>query len=108
MAAAWGSLQRAALFLLPMAAAQLAMTPPRGWNSWDAFEWHGGNLTEDEFRATAQAMQANLLPFGYDTVTVRWTFPPRLQIPPAGIHSRCAGRRVLGAARRGVWPSRLD
>ncbi|EDQ91262.1 uncharacterized protein MONBRDRAFT_23493 [Monosiga brevicollis MX1] len=62
-----------ALLLLAAAAMGgtiLAPVPPKGWNSWNVFEWNGGNFSEAEFRETAQAMAKVLLPFGYDTITV--------------------------------------
>lgn len=51
-----------------------AKTPPMGWNSYDAF---GDSVTEDEVLANAQALRANMLRHGYDTVVVdyRWYDP---------------------------------
>ena len=34
-----------------------ALTPPMGWNSWDCF---GPSVTEDEVKANADYMAANL------------------------------------------------
>jgi alpha-galactosidase len=46
-------------------------TPPMGWNSWDAF---GTSVTEEEVRATADAMAEKLTPFGwiYLVVDIQW------------------------------------
>lgn len=53
---------------------QLALTPPLGWNSYDAF---GDSVTEDEILANAAWMQEHLQPLGWDTVVVdfRWYDP---------------------------------
>jgi hypothetical protein len=53
---------------------QLALTPPLGWNSYDAF---GDSVTEAETLANAQWMLQHLHPFGWDTVVVdfRWYDP---------------------------------
>ncbi|MFO1476284.1 MAG: NPCBM/NEW2 domain-containing protein [Verrucomicrobiota bacterium] len=67
-----------ALFALCAAAAQadpafwkFAPTPPMGWNSWDCF---GTTLTEAEAKTQADAMAAQLKPFGwtYFTVDIQW------------------------------------
>ena len=52
----------------------LALTPPLGWNSYDAF---GDSVTEAETRANAAWMQAHLQPLGWDTIVVdfRWYDP---------------------------------
>ena len=49
----------------------LALTPPLGWNSYDAF---GDAVTEAETLANAAWMKENLQPFGWDTIVVdfRW------------------------------------
>jgi hypothetical protein len=49
----------------------LAMTPPMGWNSYDAF---GDAVVESEVLANAQWLKEHLQPFGWDTVVVdfRW------------------------------------
>ena len=48
-----------------------ALTPPMGWNSWDCF---GPSVVEDEVKANADYMAANLLEFGWEYVVVdiRW------------------------------------
>ena len=53
---------------------QQALTPPLGWNSWDIF---GTTVTEAQIQAQADAMQAELLPAGYDilTVDIQWYEP---------------------------------
>ena len=46
---------------------QLPMTPPMGWNSWDAY---GLTITEAEFRANAEWMSKHLKPFGWQYAVV--------------------------------------
>jgi len=50
---------------------RLALTPPLGWNSYDAF---GDSVTEAETRANADWLKAHLQPVGWDTVVIdfRW------------------------------------
>jgi hypothetical protein len=50
---------------------QLALTPPMGWNSYDAY---GDSVTEAETLTNALWLQDHLQPFGWDTVVVdfRW------------------------------------
>ena len=45
-----------------------------GWNSWDAY---GPSVREDEIKANAEYMAANLLKYGWDTVVVdiQWYAP---------------------------------
>lgn len=52
----------------------LALTPPMGWNSYDAF---GDNVVESEVRANARYLAENMQPFGWDTIVVdyRWYDP---------------------------------
>ena len=52
----------------------LALTPPLGWNSYDAF---GDNVVESEFLANARYMAAKLQPVGWNTVVVDycWSDP---------------------------------
>ena len=47
--------------------AQVAKTPPMGWNSWDCF---GVSVTEAEVRANAEFMARHLKPFGWEYVVV--------------------------------------
>ena len=49
----------------------LALTPPMGWNSYDAF---GDSVRESEVISNAEWLRQNLQPFGWDTVVVdfRW------------------------------------
>ena len=51
--------------------AQLAPTPPMGWNSWDAY---GTTVRESEVKANADFMAANLARFGwqYVVVDIQW------------------------------------
>ena len=44
-----------------------AATPPKGWNSWDAF---GTTLTEKQAKEQADLMAAQLLQYGWKTLTV--------------------------------------
>ncbi len=45
----------------------LALTPPLGWNSYDAF---GDNVVESEVMANARYVAEKMLPVGWDTVVV--------------------------------------
>ena len=60
--------------VLPGAAAQLAPTPPMGWNSWDAY---GFTVTESEAKAHADYMAAKLAKYGwqYVVVDIEWYTP---------------------------------
>ncbi|MBS2098158.1 NPCBM/NEW2 domain-containing protein [Carboxylicivirga linearis] len=48
-----------------------ALTPPMGWNSWDCF---GPSVVEDEVKANADYMAANLKESGWEyiVVDIRW------------------------------------
>ena len=52
----------------------VAMTPPMGWNSWDCY---GASVREDEVKANARYMSANLREFGWEyiVIDVRWYEP---------------------------------
>ena len=52
----------------------LALTPPMGWNSYDAF---GDNVVESEVLANARYLAGKLQPVGWDTVVVDycWSDP---------------------------------
>jgi len=52
----------------------LALTPPMGWNSYDAF---GDNVIESEVLANARFMAEKMQPVGWDTVVVDycWSDP---------------------------------
>ena len=52
----------------------LALTPPMGWNSYDAF---GDNVVESEVLANARYVAAQLQPVGWDTIVVDycWSDP---------------------------------
>jgi len=58
-----------AAILHPAAQAQtpVALTPPMGWNSWDAY---GLTITEDQFRANAQALAYKLKASGWDYAVI--------------------------------------
>ena len=51
----------------PLAGADLAATPPMGWNSWDCY---GTTVTEAEVKANAEAMAKVLKPHGWEYVVV--------------------------------------
>jgi hypothetical protein len=53
---------------------KLALTPPMGWNSYDAF---GDNVVESEMLANAHYVAEKMQPFGWDTVVVDycWSDP---------------------------------
>jgi hypothetical protein len=55
------------------AAAQVAATPPMGWNSWDAY---GLTITEPQFRDNVKVLKEKLLPFGwqYAVIDEGWFF----------------------------------
>jgi len=55
-----------------VAGSQLALTPPLGWNSYDAY---GDSVTEDETFANAAWMKQYLQPFGWDTIVVKPCLP---------------------------------
>ena len=67
---------------------KVALTPPMGWNSYDAY---GDSVTEAEVLANARFLAAKMQPFGWDTVVVdyRWYDP--------GAHDNNANARA-GAA----------
>jgi alpha-galactosidase len=48
-----------------------APTPPMGWNSWDCY---GPTVVEDEVKANADYMAANLKKLGWEyiVVDIRW------------------------------------
>ncbi len=61
--------------LLPsVAGAQLAPTPPMGWNSWDSY---GTTVTESQVKAQADVMARDLARYGwrYVTVDIQWYQP---------------------------------
>ncbi|MGH7994742.1 MAG: putative Ig domain-containing protein [Opitutaceae bacterium] len=53
----------------------LALTPPMGWDSYDAF---GDSVRESEVMANALWMKDHLQPFGWDTVIVDFRWYDRL------------------------------
>ena len=58
----------------PKKKALLAPTPPMGWNSWNSF---ATTITEAQTIEQAQIMARELLPAGYDilTVDIQWYEP---------------------------------
>ena len=47
----------------------IANTPPMAFNSYDSYDW---TMNETQLFASAAAMQANLLPSGYNTIVLDW------------------------------------
>jgi hypothetical protein len=70
---------------------QLALTPPMGWNSYDAF---GDSVVESEVLANAAWLKEHLQPLGWDTIVVdfRWYDPE-----PTG-DDRLLNKTRVGAA----------
>jgi len=58
----WWMAGMAALVVGVPAAAQLAPTPPMGWNSWDSY---GLTIDESQFRANVDVLARRLKPAGY-------------------------------------------
>lgn len=58
--------------------AQLAPTPPRGWNSWNSF---GFEVTEKEVKKVADYMADSLLEYGWEylVIDMGWQYPPELK-----------------------------
>lgn len=46
---------------------KVALTPPKGWNSWDIY---GASVTEEEVRSNARVMADKLKSSGWDYVVV--------------------------------------
>jgi alpha-galactosidase len=77
----------------------LRPTPPMGWNSYDSY---GASIKESEVVAQAQALRANLQPFGWNTVVVdyRW-YEPENKLDANG--------RYLPSPSKYPWrPERMD
>ncbi len=53
----------------------LALTPPMGWNSYDAY---GDSIRESEVLTNAEWLRQHLQPFGWDTVVVDFRWYDRL------------------------------
>jgi hypothetical protein len=85
----------------------LALTPPMGWNSYDAF---GDCVVEGEVITNALWMQEHLQPFGWDTIVVdfRWydslADGKRVQDPEGNVMD--AFGRFMPATNR--FPSAMD
>ena len=74
----------------------LALTPPMGWNSYDAF---GDNVVESEVLANAHYLAEKMQPFGWDTVVVDycWSDP--------GAHDNNRNARANAPLAAGqIWP----
>ena len=105
-------------------AAKVALTPPMGWNSWDAY---GLTITEQQFRANVKVEANELKSFGwnYAVIDEGWFFkdpedrpkPELLQyqidangryVPvPARFPSAGTAPASPSAARRNRWHPRL-
>ena len=61
------------LVLTALGSAQLAPTPPMGWNSWDSY---GLTITEQQFRDNVAMLRDQLKPFGwnYAVIDEGWFF----------------------------------
>jgi len=55
----------------------MALTPSMGWNSYDSY---GGNVTEAQYLANAQALKTTLAPFGWNAAVIdyHWYDPEDL------------------------------
>lgn len=86
----------------------LALTPPMGWNSYDAF---GDSVLESEVLSNALWLKKNLQPFGWDTVVVdfRWydslASGTRPESNPEGVTLDRFGRCIPAVNR---FPSAAD
>ena len=94
-------------------AATAAATPPRGWNSYDAFTWR---VTEAEFLANCQFVADHLLSHGYEycvvdylwfmdlnaTATDGSPWAPGEDVSPSSLHIDAHGRPLPAPDR---WPS---
>ncbi|WP_117214735.1 alpha-galactosidase [Allorhizocola rhizosphaerae] len=54
-----------------MDTADVAPTPPMGWNSYDSFSW---NVTEAHVKANADHMAAHLKHYGWQYIVVDWAW----------------------------------
>lgn len=66
--------------------ANVAPTPPMGWNSWDSY---GLTITEPQFRANVDVLTQKLLPFGwnYAVIDEGWFFEnPNDRPTPEKLH----------------------
>lgn len=81
-----------------------AMTPPRGWNSYDAFSW---TISEEEFLQNAELVSKRLRAHGYEYVVVDYLWYRR-KVP--GAYADASGFDVIDKWGRMVpdpdrWPS---
>jgi hypothetical protein len=78
-----------------------AMTPPMGWNSWDAF---GSSVKEEQVLANADYMEKNLKSHGWDLITIdiQWYEPTaqKDQYRRGAILEMDANGRLLPAPNR--------
>jgi uncharacterized protein (TIGR03382 family) len=84
------------------AGATLALTPPMGWNSYDSY---GASVSESETLAAAQALKAQLQPFGWDTVVVDYLwFDSEQVIDSNGRYLPSPGRFPSATGTQGFKP----
>ena len=84
------------ILLVPSAPAAVS-SPPRGWNSYDAYTWH---VNETQFLSNCKVLSKRLLPFGYDTCVVDYLW---YQSDGSGEWSLDDECRPVPNAQR--WPS---
>ncbi len=104
--------------------ADVALTPPMGWNSWDSY---GLTVTETQFRANVDVLKTKLKPFGwqYAVVDEGWYFfnpqdrgtPEKLtyaidrygRYVPVAARFASAGKEAgAGAASPGLLAARIE
>lgn len=80
---------------------KVALTPPKGWNSWDIY---GASVTEEEVRSNARVMADKLKSSGWDYVVVdiQWYEPTALTSTYNTFASVCMDEfsRVIPAVNR--------
>ncbi|CAI8618893.1 unnamed protein product [Vicia faba] len=89
---------------LSVSAIKQAASPPRGWNSYDAFSWI---ISEQEFLQNAEIVSQRLSAFGYEYVVVDYLWYRRFV---NGANSNSLGFDVIDEWGRmvpdpGRWPS---
>src|SRR5579884_4099851 len=100
-------LLRSALFLALCAAMQghsadVAPTPPMGWNSWDSY---GLTITEPQFRENVKVLSSRLAPYGwiYAVIDEGWFF----QNPESRPHPEALRYQLDGFGRYAPVPARF-
>ncbi|WP_261805899.1 glycoside hydrolase family 27 protein [Lapidilactobacillus luobeiensis] len=84
-----------------------APTPPMGWNSWDSY---GASVREDEVKANADYLAANLKEYGWEYVVVdiQWSEPTATSMVYHQFTPLCMDEysRLIPAVNR--FPSAVD